>query len=61
MAKFWMYYKAHPMGVQSEHEAPRGVGLKKPYPNFSMGVAIAETPEGPFIKHPLKPSFCKRS
>lgn len=53
--KIWMYYKAHPMGVQSEHEAPRGVGLKKPYPNFSMGVAIAETPEGPFIKHPLNP------
>lgn len=53
--KIWMYYKAHPMGVQSEHKAPRGVGLKKPYPNFSMGVAIAETPEGPFVKHPLNP------
>lgn len=53
--KIWMYYKAHPMGVQSEHEAPRGVDLKKPYPNFSMGVAIAETPEGPFVKHPLNP------
>ena len=45
--KFWMYYKAHPMGVQSK--------LKKPYPDFSMGVAIAETPEGPFIKHDLNP------
>tara|TARA_B110000208_G_scaffold170579_1_gene212221 strand:+ start:12444 stop:13739 length:1296 start_codon:yes stop_codon:yes gene_type:complete len=53
--KIWMYYKAHPMGVGSEHDAPRGVGLKKPYPNFSMGVAIADGPEGPFIKHPLNP------
>lgn len=53
--KIWMYYKAHPMGVGSEHAAPRGVGMKKPYPNFSMGVAIADAPEGPFIKHPLNP------
>jgi len=53
--KIWMYYKAHPMGVGSEHKAPRGVELKKPYPNFSMGVAIADTPEGPFVKHPLNP------
>ena len=53
--KIWMYYKAHPMGVGSEHHAPRGVGLKKPYPNFSMGVAIADGPEGPFVKHPLNP------
>ena len=53
--KIWMYYKAHPMGVGSEHQPLRGVGLKKPYPNFSMGVAIAESPEGPFIKHTLNP------
>ncbi|MBK3517496.1 glycoside hydrolase family 117 protein [Carboxylicivirga marina] len=45
--KIWMYYKAHPMGVQSK--------LKKPYPDFSMGVAMAETPEGPFEKHSLNP------
>lgn len=45
--KFWMYYKAHPMGVGSK--------LKKPYPDFSMGVAIADSPEGPFNKHPLNP------
>jgi len=45
--KIWMYYKAHPMGVGSK--------LKKPYPDFSMGVAIAQNPEGPFGKHPLNP------
>lgn len=45
--KFWMYYKAHPMGVASK--------MKKPYPDFSMGVAIADKPEGPFNKHPLNP------
>ncbi|MGL1885134.1 MAG: family 43 glycosylhydrolase [Reichenbachiella sp.] len=45
--KIWMYYKAHPMGVGSK--------LKKPYPDFSMGVAISSAPEGPFIKHPLNP------
>ncbi|MCD6355272.1 MAG: family 43 glycosylhydrolase, partial [Prolixibacteraceae bacterium] len=45
--KIWMYYKAHPMGVGSK--------IKKPYPDFSMGVAIAEKPEGPFVKHPLNP------
>ena len=34
-----------------------GVGsqLKKPYPDFTTGLAIAESPEGPFIKHPLNP------
>lgn len=53
--KIWMYYKAHPMGVGSEYPAPRGVGLKKPYPNFSMGVAIADSPKGPFVKHELNP------
>ncbi|TLX71841.1 glycosyl hydrolase [Labilibacter sediminis] len=45
--KIWMYYKAHPMGVHSK--------LKKPYPDFSMGVAISDTPEGPFVKHHLNP------
>ena len=45
--KIWMYYKAHPMGVGSK--------LKKPYPDFSMGLAIAKKPEGPFDKHPLNP------
>ena len=34
---------------------PKGVGLKKPYPNFSMGLAIAKNPKGPFIKHPINP------
>lgn len=45
--KIYMYYKAHPMGV--------GSSIKKPYPDFSMGVAIANKPEGPFEKHPLNP------
>ena len=45
--KIWLYYKAHPMGVGSK--------LKKPYPDFSTGLAIADSPEGPFIKHPLNP------
>lgn len=48
--KIWMYYKAHPMGVGSK--------LKKPYPDFSMGLAIAENPEGPFVKHELNPVSC---
>ncbi|MBA7523757.1 hypothetical protein ES705_15891 [subsurface metagenome] len=48
--KIWMYYKAHPMGV--------GSSLKKPYPDFSMGLAIADKPEGPFDKHPLNPVSC---
>ena len=54
-SEIWMYYKAHPMGVGSEHPMPKGVGLKKPYPNFSMGLAIAKNPKGPFIKHPINP------
>ena len=45
--KIWMYYKAHPMGVGSK--------MKKPYPDFSMGLAIASKPDGPFEKHPLNP------
>jgi len=45
--KIWLYFKAHPMGVGSK--------MKKPYPDFSTGLAIAENPEGPFIKHPLNP------
>lgn len=53
--QIWLYYKAHPMGVGSEKPAPVGVGLKKPYPNFSMGLAIADKPEGPFEKHHLNP------
>jgi len=53
--EIWMYYKAHPMGVGSEQDPPRGVGLLKPYPNFSMGLAISKFPEGPFKKHPLNP------
>jgi len=53
--KIWMYYKAHPMGVGSQKPAPAGCGLQKPYPDFSMGLAIADLPEGPFRKHVLNP------
>lgn len=53
--QIWMYYKAHPMGLGSERKPPAGVELKKPYPNFSMGLAIADKPEGPFVKHSMNP------
>jgi len=42
--KFWLYYKGQPMGWTSKYS--RGIG---------WGVAIAERPEGPFIKSPLNP------
>ena len=45
--RLWLYYKAHPMGMRGE--------TKLPYPDFSTGVAIAEAPEGPFVKSPLNP------
>ncbi len=45
--KLWLYYKSHPMGVGSK--------MRKPYPDFAMGLATAEQPEGPFEKHPLNP------
>jgi hypothetical protein len=45
--KLWLYYKAHPMGMRGKTPLP--------YPDFSTGVAIAEQPEGPFIKSPLNP------
>ncbi|RME43194.1 MAG: hypothetical protein D6791_16015 [Chloroflexi bacterium] len=42
--KFWLYYKGQPMGWGTRY--CRGIG---------WGVAIAERPEGPFIKSPLNP------
>jgi hypothetical protein len=45
--KLWLYYKAHPMGLRGE--------TRLPYPDFSTGVAIAEAPEGPFVKSALNP------
>ena len=45
--KLWMYYKTVPMGVRGP--------IKKPYPDLTMSLAIAENPAGPFVKHPLNP------
>ncbi len=45
--KIHLYYKAHPMGLSGQ--------LKLTYPDFSGGLAIAESPFGPFIKHPQNP------
>ena len=42
--KYWLYYKGQPMGWTTKYS--RGIG---------WGVAIAETPEGPFVKSPLNP------
>jgi len=41
---FWLYYKGQPMGWGTKH--CKGIG---------WGVAIADRPEGPFIKSPLNP------
>jgi len=45
--KIHMYYKAHPMGLSGK--------LKLTYPDFSGGLATADSPYGPFIKHPQNP------
>ena len=42
--KFWLYYKGQPMGWGTGYD--HGIG---------WGVAIADQPEGPFIKSPLNP------
>ena len=42
--KYWLYYKGQPMGWTTKYS--RGIG---------WGVAIADAPEGPFIKSPLNP------
>ena len=45
--KIHLYYKAHPMGLSGN--------LKLTYPDFSGGLATADSPFGPFIKHPQNP------
>jgi hypothetical protein len=45
--KIWLYYKAHPMGL--------GGDTPLSYPDFSGGLAIADQPEGPFVKSKLNP------
>ena len=42
--KYWLYYKGQPMGWTTRYS--RGIG---------WGVAIADAPEGPFVKSPLNP------
>lgn len=47
--KYWLYYKGHPMGMRfGDVHGKKGI-------DFAMGVAIAERPEGPFIKSKLNP------
>lgn len=45
--RIWLYYKAHPMGL--------GGDTPLSYPDFSGGLAIADQPEGPFVKSKLNP------
>ncbi|GAA6204556.1 family 43 glycosylhydrolase [Thalassotalea sp. SU-HH00458] len=45
--KIHLYYKAHPMGLSGK--------LKLTYPDFSGGLATADSPFGPFVKHPQNP------
>ncbi len=42
--KYWLYYKGQPMGWTTRYS--RGIG---------WGVAIADRPDGPFVKSPLNP------
>ena len=42
--RYWLYYKGQPMGWTTRYS--RGIG---------WGVAIADQPEGPFVKSPLNP------
>jgi hypothetical protein len=45
--RIYLYFKAHPMGLAGETPLS--------YPDFSGGLAIADAPEGPFVKSPLNP------
>ncbi|MCY3572901.1 MAG: family 43 glycosylhydrolase [Chloroflexi bacterium] len=42
--RYWLYYKGQPMGWTTRYS--RGIG---------WGVAIADQPDGPFVKSPLNP------
>lgn len=42
--RYWLYYKGQPMGWTTRYS--RGIG---------WGVAVANQPEGPFVKSPLNP------
>ncbi len=42
--KYWLYYKGQPMGWTTRYA-----------PGIAWGVAIADQPEGPFVKSPLNP------
>jgi hypothetical protein len=43
--KYWFYYKGEPMGWKGDLDRT----------GVMWGVAIAEKPEGPFVRHPLNP------
>jgi hypothetical protein len=45
--RIYLYYKAHPMGLSGDTPLF--------YPDFSGGLAVADRPEGPFVKSPLNP------
>tara|TARA_B110000881_G_scaffold190901_1_gene182442 strand:- start:237 stop:1472 length:1236 start_codon:yes stop_codon:yes gene_type:complete len=47
--KIHLYYKAHPMGLGISSN------MKLSYPDFSGGLATADSPFGPFTKHPQNP------
>lgn len=40
--KYWLYYKGHQVG-------------EKMFADSKIGVAVADHPEGPYVKHPLNP------
>ena len=44
-ARYWLYYKGEPMG----YKGPKDIT------GVMWGVAIADKPEGPFVRHPLNP------
>jgi hypothetical protein len=43
--KYWLYYKGAPMGYKGPMDRT----------GVQWGVAIADRPEGPFVRHPLNP------
>jgi hypothetical protein len=43
--KYWLYYKGEPMGYKGPSDTT----------GVMWGVAIADRPEGPYVRHPLSP------
>ncbi len=48
--KYWLYYKGHPMGPMNR-DRRWGVPI-------AWGVAIADQPDGPYVKSKLNPVIC---